>query len=116
MEQIGEVLHRIYQAEIPGRIEWMFDDGFVWVLVNRQRDLPRLWMDDALSGHRTVAQSELAARGGERAQFLTADWQERGREHSLAAAVAALGDAIVRHYEDSEFARWWRQLRGTSAA
>ena len=120
-ELIGEVLRRIYDAEIPGRIEWRFDDGFVWALIGSNgqataKNRPRVWMDDALAGEPTRVQSDLAARGHERAQFLMRDWQERGKTRTLEDAVLALADAIVRHHESSDFARWWRELRGTSAA
>jgi hypothetical protein len=60
---VGEVVRRIYDARIPARIEWMFDDGFVWVLLGggeRER-LPRVWLDDMLEGARTLARSEAAA-------------------------------------------------------
>jgi hypothetical protein len=113
---IGDVLSRMYQCEIPGRLEWMFDEGFVWVLVGpngeaRARNLPRLWMDNTLGGERTTAQSELASVALEPSQVMMCDWRERGRERTAEAAVCALADAITRHYASSEFARWWRELR-----
>ena len=116
---VAEIIRRIYSAEIPGRIEWMFDDGFVWVLVGPNgdsRNLPRVWMDDAFANAQTKVQSATAAPAHERSQFLMRDWLERGKERTIEDAVCALAEAIVRHHEHSEFARWWRELRGTSAA
>jgi hypothetical protein len=113
---ISEVLQRIYQSEIPGRIEWMFDEGFVWVLVGpngeeHARNLPRLWVDNALAGERTTARSDLAREAVEPSQFIMRDWRARGCERTIDSAVYALADAIVRLHASSEFAQWWRAIR-----
>jgi hypothetical protein len=117
---ISEIFRRIYEAEIAGRIEWMFDDGFVWVLVGpngeqQARNAPRLWMDDALSGDHTTAQSDHASGALDQSQFVMRDWRERGRARTIEDAVRALADAAARHYKASEFARWWREIRGSAA-
>jgi hypothetical protein len=110
LHSTSETLRRIYAARIPGRIEWMFDHGFVWVLVNGNTDgklLPRTWVDDALSDVRTVVESEPAAQAHARSQMLTCDWLRRGRERTFDAAVAALAAAIAGEFPHIEFARWW---------
>jgi hypothetical protein len=117
---VSEALRRIYDAGIPGRIEWMFDEGFVWALVGTDGDgarvLPRLWLDDALAGTRTVVQSDEAAQAQEHSRVAQRDWLKRGRQRSIEGAVCALAEAIVLYYPENEFAHWWRQQQGNGTS
>lgn len=109
---MAEMFRRLYAARIPGRIEWMFDDGFVWVLVRADGNaFPRLWVDDALGGVSTVVESNAATQARDQARSLAPDWLARGRARTIEAAVQALADAAMEHHPDSEFAHWWRSRR-----
>lgn len=112
-QDVGEVLSRIYAAEIPIRLEWVFDSGFVWVLVGTEdrwpARVPRLWVDEGLSGDdaATSLHSDTMAGAMDDERLLLPDWRERGSAKTIEDAVSALAEAISRHCVDSEFAQWW---------
>lgn len=108
-ESVGEVLAAIYDSEIPIRLEWVWDGGFTWALITGSAEYyPRVWNDDSLDGATTAMQSDVGARAADAGQFLRKDWLARGSEETVQAAVARLGDAILKHLPASAFANQWR--------
>lgn len=109
-ESVGEVLAAIYDSEIPIRLEWVWDGGFTWSLINDcdSERYPRVWNDDTLDGAETSMQNDVGARAADAGQFLRKDWLARGSEETVQAAVARLGDAILEHKPTSAFANQWR--------
>ena len=114
--EVGEVLARIYDAEISARVEWLFDGGFVWALIGAEDEIPRICIDDALAdGFSTHLQSQEAAQALERGQFLQRDWRVRGRARTIEEAVTALAEAIARLHAGIPFAQWWTGRREGSS-
>jgi len=107
-----EILRRLYESEIPVRLEWMFDGGFTWVLPNNyNRDrIPRLMYDNSFGEETLVDFRDKKQQINESFQILQPDWHKRGNNHDLKIALKELADATCEVYPTSEFNKWWTRL------
>ena len=112
--RVGDVLQAIYDTEWPIRLEYLWDGGWVWVLVGRndttaEVTFPRVWTDDQLDGKQTVlCMSEFIKDQFERIPSIEKDWVARGNEKTIEDAVFCLATAIADETPDSEFSRQWK--------
>jgi hypothetical protein len=97
------IFKKIYASEIPFRIESMFDDGYTWSLQNNV--YPRLWKDDYIDGKEAIIEStdNMLLRNN---PLLEKDWIARGQNMDIDDCICELCDAIVKHYPNSEAAKW----------
>lgn len=97
------IFKKIYNSEIPCRIEWLFDEGFTWYLINNS--YPRLWKDDYLDGKKAIIEStdNMLLRNN---PLLEKDWIDRGANMDIEDCLCGLFDAIIKHYPNSDAAKW----------
>lgn len=101
---ISKILQQIYNSEIPVRLEFMYDMGFCWSLVD-ETIFPRVFYDFKLEG--ITIENSLSA---DRIPVFEKDWMARGVSQTFEDAVKDLCEAIVRNLPDSNFSKWWRGI------
>lgn len=109
-QDIGEVLNRIYDSEINVRIEWVWDGGFTWVLVNSALpEPPRNMIDDTMQGNLepVVFQEELR-QDLKPPNLMKKDWLDRGSADNICDAMTELCLAVVQYFPNSNFTKWYR--------
>jgi hypothetical protein len=104
MIKVSEILQQIYNSEIPARIEFMFDLGFCWNLIDEKK-FPRIFYDFQLEG--LTIENSLSQ---DRVPFFEKDWIEKGVSATFEDAVMALSESVVKYFPDSLFSQWWRQI------
>jgi hypothetical protein len=98
------IFKKIYESEIPCRIEWMYDHGYNWSLQNNI--YPRIWIDDFINDPTgIICESEESKIRREDAP-LEKDWIARGSNKDIEDCICELCDAIVKHYPNSDAAKW----------
>jgi hypothetical protein len=97
MKAIEPILQAIYDAEIPCRIEWVFDGGFTWSLIGSTQ-YPRTWLDDATALDVLLVAESVDHMITRNEPLLEKDWIARGCSYSLHEAVQQLAIAVMMHY------------------
>src|SRR5687768_1064933 len=124
---LGEIFHRINEAEINFRFENLCLIGFRWAVIGHEEPyepgkmrLYRAEIDDGIQGileYSNDIPHELRFLGFDENTFsvknaneqlkslhlMQKDWLERGAADDIEIAVADLCAAICKHYPDSEF-------------
>jgi len=107
---VGKILQSIYDSEINIRLEWMWDAGMTWALLDDGL-YPRVCVDDMLDGALTLTETQKAERMAIKGKFISKDWLERGCSYEIETAVNDLMLAIFKHYPDSEFSKEFNKSR-----
>ena len=103
---VALIIEKIYESEIPCRIEWMFDMGFVWSIIDGQK-YPRLFIDDDLDGRREIITESPENMLLRNDPFIEKDWIYRDSDQSLKTAVMNLAYKICELYPKCQLAKWW---------
>jgi hypothetical protein len=101
---ISKIIQQIYKSEIPVRIEFMYDMGFCWSLID-EKIFPRIFYDFKLEG---VAIENILTK--DKVPVFEKDWIAKGVSQSFDDAIKKLCEAIVEHLPESSFAEWWRGI------
>jgi hypothetical protein len=107
--QSSMVIESIYKSEIPCRIEWMFDSGFIWSIQNSQL-YPRLFIDNSIGDEKenikilSETPENMFLRNN---PFIEKDWIARGNNYSFLQAVNELAEKVCELYPESELASWF---------
>lgn len=97
MKSIEPIIQAIYDAEIPCRLEWVFDGGFTWSLIGGTQ-YPRVWLDDATDGAITTVVETVEHMIIRNQPLPEKDWIARGCSYSLHEAVQQLAIAVMMHH------------------
>lgn len=101
--QASMIIESIYESEIPCRIEWVYDGGFVWSIQNDE--YPRLWKDEQIDQKILCETPEnMLLRNN---PFLEKDWTARGGSYSFLDTIMELADKVVELYPHSKLAEWY---------
>lgn len=93
----AKLIKAIYDCEVNCRIEWFWDSGFQWALLDGQV-YPRVLIDDNTEGSTQVI-FENAEGTLLRCQPLPeVDWKERGGHEDFDTAVLQMAEAVIRAY------------------
>jgi len=103
--QIPAILESIYESEIPCRLEWRFDGGFIWSIQNN--DYPRLWKDE--QSEQTVMCETTENMLLRNNPLLEKDWIARGGSYSFMETVEQLADEVCKLFPQSKFAKWYKR-------
>jgi len=105
---IGKLIKRIYDSEIPCRLEWWFDCGFTWSVQDGEK-YPALWRHDEMDNNVEIiceTDENILERNN---PLLEKDWLARGNHSNFESAVLELADAIVKYYPESEFSKSYKK-------
>lgn len=89
----------VYNSEINCRIEWLWDSGFTWCLLDNS--YPRILKDEEFdNSSKIISRTE---KDWIKANNITheKDWIARGCEEDIDDALGKLFDAIIEHYPTS---------------
>ena len=103
--KIIEIIESIYDSEIPCRMEWLFDGGYVWSIQNN--DYPRLFQDNSFEDNIKIVAENIDNILLRNNPILGKDWIERGCNYSFPEAVKELASVACKHFPDSKFAQWY---------
>lgn len=101
---ISKIIQQIYKSEIPVRIEFMYDMGFCWSLID-ETIFPRIFYDFKLEG---VAKENILTK--DKVPVSEKDWIAKGVTQSFDDAIKKLSEAIIEYLPESNFAEWWRSI------
>lgn len=101
---VSKILQQLYVNEIPVRIEFMYDMGFCWSLVD-ETIFPRIFYDFQLEG---VTIENVLTK--DRVPVFEKDWIDKGIADSFEGAVKDLCESVVRNLPESGFTQWWRSI------
>jgi hypothetical protein len=111
--EVGPVLKRIYDSEINIRIDWLWDGGYTWAIIEGYKEgvVPRVAYDDYLEGaFKFISITKDHKRDLNSPQFQNIDWIERGGSHDIAEAISQLAEAVARHNPGSDFEIWYKKI------
>lgn len=101
---ISKIIQQIYKSEIPVRIEFMYDMGFCWSLLD-ETIFPRVFYDFKLEG---VAKENILSK--DQVPVFEKDWIDKGVSQSFEDAVKNLCESIIKYLPDSDFSKWYRSI------
>ena len=101
---IPTIIQQIYNSEIPVRLEFMYDMGYCWNLIDEKK-FPRIFYDFKLEG--VAIENSLSV---DKVPIFEKDWLARGISGSLEMAIKDLSEAIVKYLPESSFSKWWRNI------
>jgi len=108
LDQVGIVLETIYHCEINIRLEWDWDAGFVWSVLDQtgKRGMPRVMADDYMAGWVSFTWPPLKNDPQKTPPAQLPDWIARGRDERLEVAISQLAEAVAQ--QEREFAKLWK--------
>ena len=132
MSDVGTILHKINDSEIPFRLENLVAIGYRWALVGHdapepgQMNLYRAEIDDGIQGtleYLDKVPDKLRFFGLTEDSFsvqnaneqlkslhlMQKDWLERDEAEDIITAITDLSMAVCKHYPDSDFTKWFRE-------
>jgi hypothetical protein len=98
------IFKKIYESEIPCRIEWMFDHGFTWTIQNNI--YPRIWLDDFIDDPTGIICESEESKIIRENPPLEKDWIARGGTKDIDDCLCQLFDAIIKHFPNSKAGEW----------
>lgn len=101
-----EILKKLYDSEIPCRIEWIFDAGFIWSVQDGTK-YPRIFIDDSIDNTLITLAETKESTQNKNNKILEKDWLERGNNYNIETAIKELAEAVVKHYPESTFSLWY---------
>ena len=101
---ISKILQKIYESEIPVRIEFMYDMGYCWSLID-ETIFPRVFYDFQLEG---VTIENVLTR--DKIPVFEKDWLAKGISNSFEQAVKDLCEAIIKYLPENSFSQWYRSI------
>jgi hypothetical protein len=101
---LSKILQQIYNSEIPVRIEFMYDMGFCWSLID-EKVFPRVFYDFQIEG---VTIENVLTK--DKCPVFEKDWLLKGISNTFEGAVKDLCESILKHLPDSSFSQWWRGI------
>jgi hypothetical protein len=97
-----KLINYIYDSEINCRIEWMWDGGFTWCLLDGS--YPRILKDDDTQGNSEIIKESPKSMLERSNPFLEKDWIARGCKEDIGDALCDLFEAIINHFPTSSAA------------
>lgn len=94
---VSAVLKAIYDCEVNCRIEWFWDQGFTWSVIDGTK-YPRVALDDHTDGAMAVVYENVESMLMRSMPLPEKDWLDRGSDDDFDKAVEQMAMAVVRRY------------------
>lgn len=94
---IAAVLKAIYDCEVNCRIEWFWDQGFTWSVIDGTK-YPRILMDEDTDGATTIVYESVDSMLMRSQPLPEKDWIVRGGDDDIETAVRQMAQAVVHQY------------------
>jgi len=93
----SRVIKAIYDCEVNCRLEWFWDSGFTWSVLDGQC-YPRVAIDDDTDGAREVVFESVDSILIRSQPLPEKDWSRRGGHEDFDTAVRQMAEAVIEVY------------------